>query len=43
MAKLVYEHLEEAEDEYGTPEAVIEALKEMGELASQHIRGKVYT
>jgi len=42
MAKLVYEALALAHKRYNTKEAVIEALSEMGQVAAQHFRGKVY-
>ena len=42
MAKMVYEALANADETYGSKEAVVEALADMGELAAQHTRGKKY-
>ena len=44
MAKIVYEELAEADNTKPpkTKKAVINALREMGKLAANHTRGKVY-
>lgn len=43
MAKMVYEKLKMADDAKGTKKAVVKALKKLGEIASEHTRGKKYT
>jgi len=42
MAKMVYEKLKQADEIKGTKKAIVTALKNMGKIASQHFRGKVY-
>jgi len=44
MAKIVYEELAEADNTKPpkTKKAVIKALRNMGKLAANHTRGKVY-
>jgi len=43
MAKMVYEKLKQADDIKGTKKAVVKTLKKLGEIASEHTRGKTYT
>jgi len=43
MAKMVYEKLKMADDAKGTKKAVVKTLKKLGEIASEHTRGKIYT
>ena len=43
MAKMVYEELAYAHETKGTKKAVVKALRNMGRVAAQHTRGKVYT
>ena len=43
MAKIVYEELAYAHETKGTEKAVVKALLNMGRIAAQHTRGKVYT
>ncbi len=41
MAKFVYEALEEANED-GEKEDVVEALQNLGRIAANHTRGKIY-
>ena len=43
MTKMVYEKLKMADDAKGTKKAVVKTLKKLGEMASEHTRGKTNT